>query len=320
MFLYSWIVEDKMPIDSKFFEDFPLYRKMTCAVPDNYESINKNSYLPPIVLDCEVCKSKQTFQPSQYSLDGETFNIRKKQLPQKLQNMQLEKTAPDSEEYKQLKSLHRISELQPVANYLCAACHSYYVRFMFILLDDGKAIMKTGQFPIKSIDAPDSMKRLLGDHIKIYKKGLINESQGYGIGAFAYYRRIVEDMIGSVLTDIESVIGDDAEKEKYHLALATVKKSQSAATRIEVVKDLVPAALRPDGVNPLNAIYQALSVGLHELSDEDCLEFAAALRESLVYLVEAVTEQRKNAQKYKAAISGVLSKLEKVGKNKQDVK
>ena len=24
------------------------------------------------------------------------------------------------------------------------------------------------------------------------KKGLINESQGYGIGAFAYYRRIVE--------------------------------------------------------------------------------------------------------------------------------
>ena len=50
-------------------------------------------------------------------------------------------------------------------------------------------------------------------------KGLVSESQGYGIGAFAYYRRIVEEIIDEMLKQIGDLISG-VDKERYAAALA----------------------------------------------------------------------------------------------------
>ena len=110
--------------------------------------------------------------------------------------------------------------------------------------------MKVGQFPPWSIDVDPSLDKTFGQHVSYFKKGLISESQGYGIGAFAYYRRIVELIIDQLLTDIMAFLSDETEHEDYRNALAKVKDDTRAEKRIEAVKDLVPAVLRPVGLTP----------------------------------------------------------------------
>ena len=54
------------------------------------------------------------------------------------------------------------------------------------------------------------------------KRGLICESQSYGIEAFAHFRRVVEELIDSLLNDIADLMSGD-EKEKYLQALEQAK-------------------------------------------------------------------------------------------------
>ncbi|MDZ7680350.1 MAG: hypothetical protein U5J63_01245 [Fodinibius sp.] len=93
-----------------------------------------------------------------------------------------------------------------------------------------------------------------------YKKGLICESQGYGIGAFSYYRRIVED-IDDLLDEISSLLKGE-ELDKYQEALQKTKKTNVTQDKIELVKDLLPQILRPDNMNPLSTLHSTLSEGL----------------------------------------------------------
>ena len=56
------------------------------------------------------------------------------------------------------------------------------------------------------------LKDLLGEHKDYFRRGLICESQGYGIAAFAYYRRIVEETIDLLLQQISDLMSEDNEK------------------------------------------------------------------------------------------------------------
>ncbi len=40
---------------------------------------------------------------------------------------------------------------------------------------------------------------MLGEHLKDYRKGLICENHSYGVGAYSYYRRIIENVIDDLL-------------------------------------------------------------------------------------------------------------------------
>jgi hypothetical protein len=177
-------------------------------------------------------------------------------------------------------------------------------------------IEKVGQIPTWSIEPPESLQKVLGDHLSEYKKGMVNESQGYGIGAFAYYRRIVETIIGQLLDDIGELIKDEPDHKDYMGKLANVMESKSAENRIAVVKDLLPSVLRQGGMNPLAELHDALSQGMHAKTDEECLEYAAMVRECLVFLVEEVSARKKRAQGYVASMHALKEKLAKKGKTK----
>ena len=117
--------------------------------------------------------------------------------------------------------------------------------------ESGKSVMKVGQYPPWSIEPEPSVKVALGVHLEDYKKGKINESQGYGVGAFAYYRRIVENLIDDLLNDIGELLRGDADHAAYVTKLADVRECHTAEAKIDVVKDLIPAPLRQGGSNPL---------------------------------------------------------------------
>lgn len=262
--------------DAKFLETYPLYRKFSTDIGYNYlQHISK----PPIRMYCYTCGCLQTF------------------------NM--------SNEYYRDYSYDTISSGKVIrVIYLCAACKEYE---RFFLLQFGENyVMKVGQFPSWEIVPDKNLSELLGEHQDYYKKGLVCESQSYGIGAYAYYRRIVESIIDQLLDSIADLIAE-SEKERYLEALKQTKKTTVAQEKIDLVKDLLPEILRPDGMNPLNLLYSTLSEGLHAKTDEECLEIAGSIREILVFLVNRILQTEQTSKKFTTSMRKLLEK--KAGKS-----
>lgn len=162
-----------------------------------------------------------------------------------------------------------------------------YRRYFLLKFDqdvNGYYIAKVGQDPAWDITLDRNLEKELGEFSDYYRKGLICESQSYGIGAFSYYRRILEKIIERLLEDITKLM-TDPELQKYLAALKQVKLTKRADEKIKLVKDLLPSALKPNGMNPMAILYEALSEGLHAETDEQCVELAQEVREVLVYLV-----------------------------------
>lgn len=151
---------------------------------------------------------------------------------------------------------------------------------------------------------------MLGDHADYYKKGLICESQSYGIGAFSYYRRVVEEIIDELLNEIADLMTGE-ERDRYLEALEQTKKTKITHDKIDLVKDLLPPILRPNEMNPLSVLHDVLSQGLHRESDEHCIELAMTVREALVFLVNQVAASRAAAASFTESMRKLLDRRTK---------
>ena len=259
--------------DSTFLENFPLYRRLQVSVPTTLNAISK----PPISMLCGNCKQVRTFTM--------TNNY-----------------------YDQYNYMNYPSNGEMIkATYACSYCTDFKINFFIQISDKLEWICKTGQFPPWDITGDNNIQTMLGSHRDFLKKGLICESQSYGVGAFAYYRRIVEEIIDSLLDDISDLLSPD-EKNQYADALATTKKTRVTSEKIELVKDLLPAILRPNNMNPLALLHGVLSEGLHAETDDKCLELAVEIREILTFLASQVAASKVAAQSFNDRMRSLLDK------------
>jgi hypothetical protein len=259
----------------QLLEDYPLYRKISLprALPVSLDGLPEVR----INMSCATCKSRQTFAMTSKYWD--CFG------------------------YMNHPAHGQIIRLR----YLCIHCQEYLREFFVKISEDGASLAKVGQFPSWEIEGDPNVERLLGDHAQYFRRGLICESQGFGIGAFGYFRRIVEEVIDGLLDEVSELLaGDDL--AIYQTALAKTKLTNVTQVKIDMVKDLLPPILRPNGMNPLSALHSALSEGLHNDSEETCLEFAAASREVLVFLVSQVSANRSASRSFTENMKKLLSK------------
>jgi len=250
-------IAENRPIDAKFFEEYPLYRKFRISLPDNHSKI----LFPGIRLFCSVCNAEHTFTLKQPVFANRQAN----QLP-----------PPQNP----VAVAGKIALLE----YTCASCNDYRQSYLIYFDPKLQFIIKAGQYPPWVVSVERGLADVLGAYTETYQKGLVSEAQGYGIGAYAYYRRIVEQIIDSLLDTIDELI-EGERREIYDRALAETKRVGSAAEKIALVKDLLPSSLRPEGMNPLGILYDALSAGIHARTDEECLELACSIRETLIFLI-----------------------------------
>ena len=186
-----------------------------------------------------------------------------------------------------------------------------FERYFFIKIhEDREWLMKVGQHPPWEIVPEKNIEKMLDQHADFYKKGLICESQGYGIGAFAYYRRIVEEIIGQLLEDIAELFSGE-EQKKYLKALEETKKTVVTQEKIELVQDLLPPILRPEGMNPLSTLHSLLSEGLHADSEEVCMEHAMSVRAVIVFLVNQVAASKAASKDFTQRMRTLLEKKSK---------
>jgi hypothetical protein len=137
-------------------------------------------------------------------------------------------------------------------------------------------IQKIGQYPAQSINVPLRLQKSLGEEgVSLYKKGLINRNEGYGLGALTYIRRVVEDKTNELI-EVAAQLA-----ESHHVDTETVNKIRAAATerttydqKLKIASTIFPAALLIEGVNPLAELYSLVSGGVHGLSEEDCIAVA----------------------------------------------
>jgi hypothetical protein len=259
--------------NKEFLEKYPLYRKFTVEIPydlDDIEEVN-------IKLACEICGSNQTFNmETDYSSITAFFN-------------------------------NNSSGQIVLIRYLCAHCKRFRRIFIVRIGKNRNHLEKVGQYPPWNIFVEPNLQKILGNYQTFFSHGLICESQGYGIAANIYYRRVIEGVIDDLLNMI-LLIMKGVEKQDYEVALKETKNSKHAQEKMAIVKDLLPKSLLPERFNPLKTLHGLLSEGIHEKDDDECLKDAQIIREIIIYLVNQISKEDIDQKEFTENMKKLLEK------------
>lgn len=194
-----------------------------------------------------------------------------------------------------------------VVAYSCALCSLANLLVTYELLDwtevhtnhwQHTAVRKIGQLPPQEIGVPPELVGRLGSTSSHYKKALVCRNSGFGIGAMAYLRRVVDektDELIDVMAELSRTYNaTDGEIEKLLNAKTQTRYDQ----KLEVAAELIPSALRPGGVNPLGQLYKHTSIGLHGKTDDECIAIFDDLREDFEFVFRNLHSQAEERREF----------------------
>lgn len=174
-------------------------------------------------------------------------------------------------------------------HFSCPECKKIY-KESFTLdyqKDENKIeLIKIGQYPqlwlISPSDNKDYDKVLEKFHVKEdYKKAIRNYTNGDAIGAYVYLRRVIEKYIDSIF---------NTNKDKLSISEEDFIRKKTT-DKISLLKDYVPQVLIDN-----KQIYSIISLGIHELDEEECNEYYPYLQQIIehVLLFELLKKNAKN--------------------------
>ncbi len=163
-------------------------------------------------------------------------------------------------------------------------------------------IQKVGQFPPYEIE-PETIiqKYLTEEDTANYKKALTTLSVNFGIGSYAYFRRIIENEIKRIIKDISELEFDGV--ENVRMAYETFESDHQMSKLIDVINKYLPSSLKDLGDNPIRLLYEQLSGGIHQYSEEECVEKAKHIDILLKYVIRKVNEEKYQIKGVKDAMS-----------------
>lgn len=196
--------------------------------------------------------------------------------------------------------------------YRCSNCQQFDKIFSLAAKIDSEEeatgeCFKFGETPPFGPPTPARLISLIGPDREVFLKGRRCENQGLGIGAFIYYRRVVENQKNRILEEIVKVSKKLGAAKKSIDALNEAINETQFSKALTMVKDSIPESLLINGHNPMLLLHGALSHGVHDRSDEECLELASGVRVVLAELSERLSQ----ALKDEAELTKVLSTLTK---------
>ncbi len=193
--------------------------------------------------------------------------------------------------------------------FVCSNCQMsdkvFAIQIEYDRSSPGGVCTKFGELPPFGLPTPPRLLSMLGVNRELFLKGRRCKNQGLGIGAFGYYRRVVENQKNAIFDEIIKV----AKKAAPDLIkdLEAAKENQQFNAAIEDIKPAIPPSLLIDGHhNPLTLLHKALSRGLHAHSDEACLNAAHDIRIVLGDLAERIGETLKKDSELSAALGRLM--------------
>lgn len=164
-------------------------------------------------------------------------------------------------------------------------------------------LFKIGQYPsIADISMPDLRKYrevLSKDKYKELNRGVGLITHGVGVGAFVYLRRIFEELIEESHKKLSTSVGWDEE----------VFQRSRMDEKIELLKTSLPSFLVES-----KKLYSILSKGIHELTEDECLEYFPTVKLGVELILDEKLEEKRRHDKIEQArksISKIHSDLAK---------
>jgi hypothetical protein len=269
----------------KFLESATLYDPKIISAPHPISllslKIERNVLPSSITYPCPTCETEETTSwQRQLPIEGDSLSQRVKPARER-----------------------------DVDSYRCVSCGKSVIEF-WLKFEPTKAahvpapsgsvpgctefkIVKVGQYPKWSLRMSPRLKKALGnEHARFFQNALACISEGLGIGASAYFRRIIEDKTEILIAQVEKA----AKVEGDERALANVATARAAATaeqRLKVAAECLPPMLRPAGTNPLKVLYSVLSGHLHTESEQVAIEECKRIIKAFSFLFENLEDQLK---------------------------
>lgn len=185
-----------------------------------------------------------------------------------------------------------------VISFVCAMRGSHHLDF--ILSFEGNNLRKIGQYPsVADLDKQDfdSFGKVMSKEDKRELKRAVGlNASGIGIGSFVYLRRVFERMIETAAN--EAIASGEFTEDD----LQGVKEKE----KIKLLSEYLP-----DMVVDNKVFYGIVSKGIHELSEEECLEYFPVLYSFLMMIFEEKEVQRKREQR-KSTIKSSLNAINSV--------
>ncbi len=207
------------------------------------------------------------------------------------------------------------------AHYTCRNCQKQNKIFSLALKREKElsgSAMKFGEIPQFGPPTPARVISLIGPDRELFLQGRRAENRGMGIGAFSYYRRVVESQKGRIIAGIARVAAKLGARPAILAAFNAAEKETQFSKAIDDVKDGIPDALKVGGHNPLTLLHKALSEGLHDHTDNECLEIAQEIRLVLTDLAERMSQALKEEAELQTAVSRLISRRPTTATKEQD--
>jgi hypothetical protein len=169
-------------------------------------------------------------------------------------------------------------------------------------------VQKLAEWPPFAPRTPGKVMSLIGPDRELFIKGRRAEIEGLGIGAFSYYRRIIEVQKNRFLDEIIRVARHVGSPTEAIRALESAKDETQFSRAVDGVKDAIPPALYIKGHNPLTLLHAALSEGLHNDTDEACLRAASDIRFLLIAFAGRLTEAMREQKELDEALTRLVNR------------
>lgn len=261
----------------EFIENAPLYLWKSFSQPDK---LRQSLWIREIDEFCETCNQIRPFHDLRSIGGGAGHPMQKKEF---------------------LKSGNSY------LNFTCVSCknetHTFWVEQQ--VTEDTVKLKKFGQKPRKKLERDSKLQRFFKADSDYYEKALISLSNGYGIAAFAYFRRIIEQNINQLLDLLLSELDSTDTDSPIKIAIDELRKESPMSDKIKIANNALPEYLKPDGLNPLGTIYSLLSEGVHSLTDEQCLAKAESLQACLSFLVSELASRKRHKDSFKKLVGSL---------------
>lgn len=282
--------ENKYQCESlrKVLESYPLYKK---------ERINSEFANNPLILEGFgfpfYCICQKTSQTHLLKFEGKTLN------EMEVHASHLNFPSSRNSKYAEYKIDGEIGQKFTEKVYgECQSCKRKQAVFLIEFFTEKHGeneyyfyAKKVGQDPPFSIKIDAYIRKSLnGVNLDLYQKALKNLSSNYGIGAFAYFRRIIETELISLLVEVSKLNTPGSDQIK--LLLEKHKTHHVIPDLLEEVYKYLPESLKGLGVNPFKLLYGAGSVGIHQLTDDECFEKATSLKSVLEFVLKKIYEEK----------------------------
>lgn len=197
--------------------------------------------------------------------------------------------------------------------YLCRNCKEGRVTYHFYWgsskAGEGKILFfKIGQWPALEERIPKELKKSLDrGGLSLYHKALVCRNQNLGMGSLTYLRRVVEDKLNFILDMIAVEASGVGFAQEDVSKVEEVKARGLFKEKIDLAVTILPPSLRPGGHNPIDALHDLVSDGIHRRSEEECVEVFDRVRFVFEYLFREIDARRRNAAEYAGAVAKLAS-------------